>query len=107
MDTETTGLAGGTGTVPFLIGLGYFEQTNSFSSSCFARLGEEAPMLSYVAERMREATVLVSYNGKSYDMPLIRNRWVLSRVQAQRNSHLDLCTVAAEFTEPFLNKSAW
>ena len=92
MDTETTGLAGGTGTVPFLIGLGYFEQ-NEFvlEQLLLSRLGEEAPMLSYVAERIREATVLVSYNGKSYDMPLIRNRWVLSRVQAPAEiPHLDL-----------------
>ena len=92
MDTETTGLAGGTGTVPFLIGLGYFEGDQLVMEQLLlSRLGEEAPMLAYVAERMRQATLLVSYNGKSYDMPLIRNRWVLSRVQAPAEiPHLDL-----------------
>ena len=55
------------------------------------RLGEEAPMLAYVAERIRLATMLVTYNGKSYDMPLIRNRWVLNRVKAAQDiPHLDL-----------------
>ena len=92
MDTETTGLAGGTGTVPFLIGLGYFEDNALVMEQLLlSRLGEEAPMLAYFAERMRQASLLVTYNGKSYDMPLIRNRWVLSRVKAPPEiPHLDL-----------------
>lgn len=92
LDTETTGLAGGTGTVAFLIGLGYFED-DAFvlEQLLLPRLGEEAPMLAYVAERMRLASMLVTYNGKSYDMPLIRNRWVLNRVKAADEiAHLDL-----------------
>jgi len=92
LDTETTGLAGGTGTVPFLIGIGYFENNEMVVEQLLlSRLGEEGPMLSYVAERMRKASMLVTYNGKSYDMPLIRNRWVLNRVKAAPEiPHLDL-----------------
>ncbi|MBT6180133.1 MAG: ribonuclease H-like domain-containing protein [Deltaproteobacteria bacterium] len=92
LDTETTGLAGGTGTVAFLIGLGYFEAGEFvLEQLLLPRLGEEAPMLAYVAERIRLASMLVTYNGKSYDMPLIRNRWVLNRVKAADEiPHLDL-----------------
>ncbi len=106
MDTETTGLAGGTGTVPFLIGLGYFEEdVFVLEQLLLSRLGEEAPMLAYVAERMAKASVLVSYNGKSYDMPLIRNRWVLSRVKAPPEiPHLDLLHCCRRVYGPVLEQ---
>src|SRR5690606_7306009 len=53
--------------------------------------GEEAPMLRRLAERVEGASCLVSYNGKSYDWPLLRNRFVLNRVPvAAPPAHLDL-----------------
>ncbi|MEC9466570.1 MAG: ribonuclease H-like domain-containing protein [Myxococcota bacterium] len=81
MDTETTGLAGGTGTVPFLIGIGFFEGNDFVVEQLFLpKLGYEAPMLHYLKERIEAASVLVSYNGKSYDWPLIKARCTLNRV---------------------------
>jgi len=92
LDTETTGLAGGTGTIPFLIGLAFFEDESlCIEQLVLRRPGEEAPMLRRLAERIERASCIVSYNGKSYDWPLLRNRFVLSRVPvASAPLHLDL-----------------
>jgi uncharacterized protein YprB with RNaseH-like and TPR domain len=92
IDTETTGLAGGTGTIPFLIGLAFFEDESLCVEQLLLRApGEEGPMLRRLAERMAEASCIVSYNGKSYDWPLLRTRFVLNRVPAPPPPpHLDL-----------------
>lgn len=92
LDTETTGLAGGTGTVPFLVGLAWFEGRSLRVQQLFLRkLGEEAPLLRMLAERMAESSCLVTFNGKSYDWPLLRTRFVLNRVPAPAElPHLDL-----------------
>ena len=92
IDTETTGLSGGTGTIPFLIGLGWFEGETFIVEQLFLRkLGEEAPMLARVAEKIRASSMLVSFNGKSFDWPLLRTRFVLSRIPApELPPHLDL-----------------
>jgi uncharacterized protein YprB with RNaseH-like and TPR domain len=92
LDTETTGLAGGTGTVPFLVGLAWFEDRSLRLQQLFLhRLGEEAPLLRALAERMAEASCLVTFNGKSFDWPLLRTRFVLNRVASPPElPHLDL-----------------
>ncbi|NOJ76977.1 ribonuclease H-like domain-containing protein [Myxococcus xanthus] len=92
LDTETTGLAGGTGTVPFLVGLAWFEGRSLKVHQLFLRrLGEEAPMLRALAERMATSSCLVTFNGKSFDWPLLRTRFVLNRVPAPVElPHLDL-----------------
>lgn len=92
LDTETTGLAGGTGTVPFLIGMAWFEGgTLRLQQLFLRRLGEEAPLLRVLAERLASASCLVTFNGKSYDWPLLRTRFVLNRVGAPPElPHLDL-----------------
>lgn len=92
LDTETTGLSGGTGTVPFLIGLAYFEEEALKVEQLFLdELGGEAPMLHHLRERLARASVLVSYNGKAFDWPLLRTRFVLNRVELpQLPPHLDL-----------------
>ncbi len=92
IDTETTGLAGGTGTIPFLIGLAFFEDESLRVEQLLLRApGEEAPMLRRLAERMEQASCIVSYNGKSYDWPLLRTRFVLNRVPVTPPPpHLDL-----------------
>jgi uncharacterized protein YprB with RNaseH-like and TPR domain len=92
LDTETTGLAGGTGTVPFLVGLAWFEGRSLKVRQLFLRrLGEEAPMLRVLAERMAESSCLVTFNGKSFDWPLLRTRFVLNRVPVPAElPHLDL-----------------
>ncbi|RJS25274.1 hypothetical protein DRW03_09255 [Corallococcus sp. H22C18031201] len=92
LDTETTGLAGGTGTVPFLVGMAWFEGRALRVQQLFLRrLGEEGPLLRMLAERLAEASCLVTYNGKSFDWPLLRTRFVLNRVPTPAvPPHLDL-----------------
>ncbi len=91
-DTETTGLSGGAGTIPFLIGLAWFEDESlHLLQLLLRRPGEEGPMLRLLAERMAAASCLVSYNGKSFDWPLLRTRFVLNRVPMPPSPpHLDL-----------------
>jgi hypothetical protein len=92
LDTETTGLAGGTGTVPFLVGLAWFEGRSLRVQQLFLpRLGEETPLLRVLAERMAQSSCLVTFNGKSFDWPLLRTRFVLNRVPPPAElPHLDL-----------------
>ncbi|WP_437994135.1 ribonuclease H-like domain-containing protein [Sorangium sp. So ce145] len=109
LDTETTGLAGGTGTVPFLIGLAWFDPgadsagpLGEPSSDGFVmeqlllrRLGEEEPILRRLAERLAAASMIVTYNGKAFDMPLLRARYVMNRLPPPPElPHLDLVHVA-------------
>jgi uncharacterized protein YprB with RNaseH-like and TPR domain len=91
-DTETTGLAGGTGTVPFLIGVGWFEDQSLRLNQLFLReLGQEGPMLHWLRERVEQSSCIVSFNGKTFDWPLLRNRFVMNRVPAPvLPPHLDL-----------------
>lgn len=92
VDTETTGLSTGAGTIPFLVGVAFFED----ESLCVEQLlvtapGNEAPLLHHLAERIEEASCVVSYNGKSFDWPLLRTRFVMNRVPTpQLPPHLDL-----------------
>lgn len=92
VDTETTGLSGGSGTLPFLIGLAWFEDESlRIEQLVLPAPGEEVPMLRRLAERVAEASALVTYNGKSFDWPLLRNRFVMNRVPvATPAAHLDL-----------------
>jgi uncharacterized protein len=92
LDTETTGLAGGTGTVPFLVGMAWFEDESLRVSQLFLpELGREAPMLAMLADRLAAASCIVSYNGKAFDWPLLRTRFVMNRVKAPPlPPHLDL-----------------
>ena len=93
IDTETTGLAGGAGTIPFLIGLAWFEADSAtlvIEQLLLRELGEEAPMLERLAERASRASMWVSYNGKSFDLPRLRARLVLERLPALETlPHLD------------------
>ena len=72
LDTETTGLAGGTGTLPFVLGIARWDGeawvTEQF---ILERPGRERGMLQVLTERLKDAEVLVTYNGKSHDWPLI------------------------------------
>jgi len=93
LDTETTGLAGGTGTVPFLVGLGYFTESGFRVEQLFMRdYDEERSLLESLKDRFQGFDSLVSYNGKSFDMNLIQTRFMLSRMEnpAIDYPHLDL-----------------
>ena len=96
VDTETTGLAGGAGTLPFLIGLGWFENGALRLHQLFLRRpGEESPMLRFLAERIHDASCLVTYNGKTFDWPLLRTRFVMNRLPVPTPPpHLDLLHIA-------------
>jgi uncharacterized protein YprB with RNaseH-like and TPR domain len=96
LDTEATGLAGGTGTIPFLIGLAWFEEGELVVEQLLLRrLGDEAPILARVAERIAGASMLVSFNGKAFDLPLLRTRFVMNRVpRPAEPPHLDLVHLA-------------
>ena len=81
MDTETTGLAGGTGTLAFLVGLAWWEGDVLVSEQVFLPSpGREAGLLAAVAERARQRRVVVSYNGAAFDLPLLRTRALLNRI---------------------------
>ena len=80
LDTETTGLAGGTGTYPFLVGLAWWEGGGLEVEQLFMReYSEERSLLAALAERMAERPVLVTFNGKSFDWPLLETRYRMTR----------------------------
>jgi uncharacterized protein len=92
LDTETTGLSGGTGTLPFVVGLGWFEDGRlRLMQLLLRRPGEERPILAAVAERMARASCVVTYNGKTFDWPLLRGRYVMNRLRSpEPRPHVDL-----------------
>lgn len=92
LDTETTGLAGGTGTLPFVVGLGWFEAGRlRLSQLLLPGPGQEGPLLRFVAERLEKATCVVTYNGKTFDWPLLKARFVMNRLAVpEARPHLDL-----------------
>ena len=93
LDTETTGLAGGAGTVVFAYGLGFFEGDEFVFEQIFLRdFGEETAVLEHVAARLRERPVPVTFVGKSYDRHRIHARMAVHKVQAPvlTPRHLDL-----------------
>jgi uncharacterized protein YprB with RNaseH-like and TPR domain len=81
LDTETTGLAGGTGTFPFLVGLGRFEGDSYVLRQLFLDdPAAERGLLSILADLLTGASGLVTYNGKAFDWPLVRTRFLLNRL---------------------------
>jgi hypothetical protein len=81
IDTETTGLAGGTGTIAFLVGMGYFEGGQFVIRQFFLRdLSEEPALLWVLADLARKFRFLSSFNGKRYDIPLLETRFILNRM---------------------------
>jgi len=93
IDTETTGLAGGTGTVPFLIGIGSFSDNQFVIEQYMMRdYDEETAVLKALEPRFEQAECIVSYNGKSYDINIICTRLILNRLCNYLNDlhHFDL-----------------
>ncbi len=81
LDTETTGLAGGTGTFAFLIGLGWFEAGTFRTQQLFARdFSEEKACLCFLLEIAQDKSFLVTYNGKTFDVGLLSTRFILNRL---------------------------
>jgi hypothetical protein len=93
LDTETTGLAGGSGTYAFLIGLGFVEDGAFVLRQLFMRdYREEGAMLQELREIASRFELLVTYNGKSFDAPLLETRYVLNRqvFPFEEKLHFDL-----------------
>ena len=93
LDTETTGLAGGTGIVPFLTGvLICDEQQATLQQWLLTRFDGEQQLLEMLINQLEPGDLLVTYNGKSYDMPLLETRARLNRLKPdfEQLPHLDL-----------------
>lgn len=93
LDTETTGLAGGTGTYAFLVGLAWWDAGGLQVEQMFLRdFSEEHSLLHELAERVSQRPVLVTFNGKCFDWPLLENRFIMTRAirVPQLAAHLDL-----------------
>jgi uncharacterized protein YprB with RNaseH-like and TPR domain len=94
LDLETTGLSGGTGTVPFLVGLAYYRDERFKVTQFFLNeMAEEDRLIRELAEFIREMGFksLVTYNGKAFDLPLIETRFALHRTPCPLRGlpHLD------------------
>ncbi len=93
LDTETTGLAGGTGTLPFLTGIVTCDGAGvTLKQWLVTRFEGEAAMLYALADVMQPGDLLLTYNGKTFDVPLLQTRARLERVaiDLERLPHLDL-----------------
>lgn len=93
LDTETTGLAGGSGTYAFLIGVGSIHPDGFRVRQFFMRdYNEEASVLHSLAAHLARFRVMVTYNGRSYDQPLLETRYTMmrSRHPFSKMEHLDL-----------------
>jgi uncharacterized protein YprB with RNaseH-like and TPR domain len=93
LDTETTGLAGGTGTYAFLIGLAWWDAGGLQVEQFFMRdFSEEHSLLQELSNRVADRPVLITFNGKSFDWPLLESRFTMTRsiVAPKLAAHLDL-----------------
>ncbi len=93
LDTETTGLSGGTGTYAFLTGIGFWEESGFKIQQYFMReFREEKSLLQELGRRLAGTKLLVTFNGKGFDFPLLESRFVLSRLPfpLREAYHLDL-----------------
>jgi uncharacterized protein YprB with RNaseH-like and TPR domain len=105
LDTETTGLAGGSGTYAFLVGIAWWDSGGLQVEQFFMRdFAEEHSLLLALDERMAERRVLVTFNGKSFDWPLLETRYRMTRAIAPRKpaTHLDLLHPARQLWRPRL-----
>lgn len=96
LDTETTGLSGGTGTHVFLVGVGRFTGDALHVRQFFMRHpGDERSLLSALASDLRHAGALVTYNGKAFDVPLLDTRYRMhGRAFNRPEQHVDLLASA-------------
>jgi len=93
LDCETTGL-GGAGTVVFLIGILYFDGSKFILEQLLMRdYEDEIAMLEYFRELLSRFDVIVSFNGKCFDIPVIVDRYFYNRIvplECERIEHIDL-----------------
>ncbi len=97
LDTETTGLSGGAGTIVFMCGLGFFERDRFVVEQVFLRcFSEEAGALAHVAARLEEHPTLVTFVGKSFDRHRLAARMTIHKIRSPvlTDQHLDLYYLA-------------
>lgn len=93
LDTETTGLSGGTGTCAFLVGVGRITPQGFCVRQFFMRdYAEEASLLDALTRHLAPFRVLITYNGRTFDQPLLETRYRMNRARPPfaRMEHLDL-----------------
>lgn len=99
LDTEATGFIGGAGNLAFLIGLAWWDSGGIQIEQLFMRdPAEEYSVLLELARRLRKRPVLVTFNGKSFDWPLLESRFRMTRAVdvPDLNAHLDFLHPARE-----------
>lgn len=97
LDTETTGLGGGTGTFAFLVGIGHLTANGFHLIQLLMRAPEEEQAMLYLLNQyLGEFDALVTYNGKSFDVPLLKTRHVLNTFTPPFDAigHIDLLPLA-------------
>ena len=96
LDTETTGLSGGTGTHVFLVGIGRFNGDALHVRQFFMRHpGDERGLLEALAADLGDIGALVTYNGRSFDVPLLETRYrIHGQSFATPEQHIDLLSPA-------------
>jgi uncharacterized protein len=103
VDLETTGLSGGAGTVAFLVGCGYFDlgafQVRQFLLTSYRA---ERALLAAVSDFFGGADLLVSYNGKTFDVPVMETRWLFHRMELPLDGvpHFDALHAARRLWKP-------
>ena len=92
LDTETTGLAGGTGTYAFLVGAAFVEDARLVVVQHFMRdFDDEPALLTALEPLLARARAVVTFNGAGFDLPLLETRFVLARRRwPSALPHLDL-----------------
>ncbi len=99
LDIETTGLETGCGTIAYMIGLGFFEGSSFTVRQFFLRdFDEEHAFLLSINEYANKYDYLFTYNGKRFDMNILRNRYMMNRISFDLEEllHIDLYRVLKE-----------
>ena len=100
-DLETTGLSGGAGTQAFLVGCGSFGDDGAFLTRQFllTRYADERTLLGMVSDALARAGALVSFNGKSFDAPVLETRYLFHRLEwvGAEMPHVDVLHPARRF----------
>lgn len=97
LDTETTGLSHGAGTVAFLVGVGFFTDDECVVRQYLMRdYDEEIFVLSYVLGHLSNCSVICTFNGATFDLPLLETRFTMNRMRntEMQKPHLDLLPIA-------------
>ena len=104
LDLETTGLSGGAGTHAFLVGCAWFEPDGAFVTRQFmlTRFADERRLLFAAAAEFERAGAIVSFNGKSFDAPVLETRYLFHRLPwpCGELPHIDLLHPARRFWRP-------